>query len=101
MRHKDLTRTVYLVVIKHATPQNLMIRLDPTKPSLTVTGYIFNKFVHPTENRFITVREAARLQGFPDEVTFQGTLTSTQQQVGNAVPLAKAVFLSLLQDATR
>ncbi|HEU5227446.1 MAG TPA: DNA (cytosine-5-)-methyltransferase [Ktedonobacteraceae bacterium] len=82
-------------------PNLRMIRLDPTKPSLTVTGYIFNKFVHPFEDRFITVREAARLQGFPDTLTFEGTLTSTQQQVGNAVPvpLAKAVFTSILQDA--
>ncbi len=82
-------------------PNLRMIRLDPKKPSLTVTGYIFNKFVHPFENRFITVREAARLQGFPDSVTFKGSLTSTQIQIGNAVPvpLAKAVFKSVLQSA--
>lgn len=75
-------------------PNMRMIRLDPQKPSLTVTGFIFNKFVHPYENRFVTVREAARLQGFPDDFVFQGSLTSTQQQVGNAVPvpLAKALF---------
>ncbi|GAB1544112.1 hypothetical protein NUACC21_67880 [Scytonema sp. NUACC21] len=82
-------------------PNLRMIRLDPNKPSLTVTGYIFNKFVHPYENRFITVREAARLQGFPDSVKFEGTLTSTQLQVGNAVPvpLAKAVFEHLVHQA--
>lgn len=75
-------------------PNLRIIRLHPDKPSLTVTGYVFNKFVHPYENRFITVREAARLQGFPDHLKFEGTLTSTQLQVGNAVPLplAKAVF---------
>lgn len=80
-------------------PNLRMIRLDPKKPSLTVTGYIFNKFVHPYEDRFITVREAARLQGFPDTVKFHGSLTSTQQQVGNAVPvdLAKAVFSSVIK----
>lgn len=79
-------------------PNMRMIRLDPSKPSLTVTGYIFNKFVHPYENRFITVREAARLQGFPDSLKFEGSLTSTQMQVGNAVPvqLAKAVFEAVL-----
>ncbi len=84
-------------------PNMRMIRLDPEKPSLTVTGYIFNKFVHPFENRFITVREAARLQGFPDTFKFEGSLTSTQQQVGNAVPvpLARAVFTSVLQEAAR
>lgn len=75
-------------------PNLRMIRLDPQKPSLTVTGFIFNKFVHPYENRFVTVREAARLQGFPDDFSFCGSLTSTQQQVGNAVPVpfATAIF---------
>lgn len=75
-------------------PNLRMIRLDPQKPSLTVTGFIFNKFVHPYENRFVTVREAARLQGFPDDFAFWGSLTSTQQQVGNAVPVtfATAIF---------
>jgi DNA (cytosine-5)-methyltransferase 1 len=79
-------------------PNMRIIRLDPTKPSLTVTGFIFNKFVHPVENRYVTVREAARLQGFPDEHEFIGTLTSTQKQVGNAVPvqLAQAVAQSVL-----
>ncbi|SHL13481.1 DNA (cytosine-5-)-methyltransferase [Alicyclobacillus tolerans] len=84
-------------------PNLRMIRLDPSKPSLTVTGYIFNKFVHPYENRFITVREAARLQGFPDKLVFSGTLTSIQQQVGNAVPvpLAEAVFRSVTEYANQ
>lgn len=84
-------------------PNLRMIRLDPTKPSLTVTAYIFNKFVHPFEDRFVTVREAARLQGFPDDLHFEGTLTSTQLQVGNAVPipLAQAVFQTLLNHAYR
>ena len=83
-------------------PNLRMIRLDPEKPSLTVTAYIFNKFVHPYEDRFITPREAARLQGFPDEIEFKGSLTSAQMQVGNAVPvpLGKAVFQSILEHAT-
>mgnify|MGYP000879223921 CR=1 FL=1 len=82
-------------------PNLRLIRLDPKKPSLTVTGYIYNKFVHPYENRFITVREAARLQGFPDDFIFQGSLTSTQLQVGNAVPvpLGRAVFNQILSHA--
>ena len=80
-------------------PNMRILRLDPTKPSLTVTGFVFNKFVHPFENRYITVREAARLQDFPDELTFKGSLGSTQQQIGNAVPvnLAKAVLESVTQ----
>ena len=80
-------------------PNMRIIRLDPNKPALTVTGFIFNKFVHPFENRFITVREAARLQDFPDNLIFEGSLGSTQQQIGNAVPvsLAKAVLQTLTQ----
>lgn len=74
-------------------PNLRMIRLDPARPSLTVTGYIFNKFVHPTEDRFVTPREAARLQGFPDDWVFEGTLTSVQRQVGNAVPVPLAAAL--------
>lgn len=79
-------------------PNMRLIRLAPDKPSLTVTGFIFNKFVHPYENRFITVREAARLQNFPDDFEFKGSLTSTQQQVGNAVPipLARAIFQQIV-----
>lgn len=78
-------------------PNMRIIRLDPDQPSLTVTGFIFNKFVHPTESRYVTVREAARLQGFPDALEFVGTLTSTQRQVGNAVPvhLGRAVLESV------
>ncbi|NJN93105.1 MAG: DNA (cytosine-5-)-methyltransferase [Anaerolineales bacterium] len=84
-------------------PNLRMIRLDPNKPSLTVTAYIFNKFVHPYENRFITPREAARLQGFPDELEFKGTLGSVQLQVGNAVPipLGRAVFHTVLEHAKK
>lgn len=103
---EDLWHDSFKFYVKHdpnrqGGPNLRMIRLDPDKPSLTVTGYVFNKFVHPYENRFITVREAARLQGFPDDLKFEGTLTSTQLQVGNAVPvpLAKAVFEHLAHQA--
>ena len=80
-------------------PNLRLLRLRPDAPSLTVTGYIFNKFVHPTEDRFISVREAARLQGLPDSLFLRGTLTSTQMQVGNAVPvpLARAVLGQVVQ----
>jgi DNA (cytosine-5)-methyltransferase 1 len=82
-------------------PNLRMIRLDPDQPSLTVTGYIYNKFVHPYEDRFITPREAARLQGFPDDLEFKGTLTSVQQQIGDAVPieLGETLFQTLLDFA--
>jgi DNA (cytosine-5)-methyltransferase 1 len=80
-------------------PNLRLLRLDPELPSNTVTAYIFNKFVHPEEHRFVTPREAARLQGFPDDYVFAGPLTATQHQVGNAVPppLAKALGDSLME----
>ncbi len=70
-----------------------LLRLHMNEPSLTVTAYIFNKFVHPTENRYITPREAACLQDFPIDYAFKGTLGQVHQQIGNAVPinLGKAI----------
>lgn len=61
-------------------------RLDRNKPSTTmVPGH--NAFpIHPTLNRTLTAREAARIQTFPDEHIFCGTRQEQCIQVGNAVP---------------
>lgn len=78
---------------KTGGPNMRLLRLEMDKPALTVTAYIFNKFVHPTENRYLTPREAACLQDFPVDYEFKGTLGQVQKQIGNAVPvnLAKAI----------
>lgn len=65
------------------------LRADELAP--TVMGS--SRFVHPTENRFLTVREHARLMGFPDEHVFAGGRGQQYDQVGEAVPppLARAI----------
>lgn len=58
------------------------------------------KFTHPFLNRAITVREAARIQSFPDSFHFVGPKGSQMKQVGNAVPplLAKAIAQVIMND---
>lgn len=58
------------------------------------------RFTHPTLNRCITVREAARLQSFPDNFIFYGNKSSQMKQVGNAVPplLGKAIAETIIDD---
>lgn len=85
-------------------------RLDPQKPSPTVTRSGYRDFIHPYEDRMLTVRELACLQTFPVDWEFIGTrldsysskrdTTMTQfGQVGNAVPpvLAEAIGNAIMQ----
>ncbi len=67
------------------------IRLDPNRPAPTVMGS--SRFIHPFEDRLLTVREQARLMGFPDYHIFLGGRDSQYNMVGEAVPvpLAKAI----------
>ncbi len=67
------------------------IRLDPRRPAPTVMGT--SRFIHPYEDRLLTVREQARLMGFPDYHVFLGGKDAQYDIVGEAVPppLAKAI----------
>ena len=79
---------------KTGGPNMRLVRLEMDKPSLTVTAYIFNKFVHPIEDRYITPREAACLQDFPIDFEFKGTLGEVHKQIGNAVPVKLATAIA-------
>lgn len=77
-------------------------RLDPEKPSATMTTQTQNpgsgRFTHYRDHRVLTVREVARLQGFPDWFRFLGTQAEQRRHVGNAVPplLAQTIASALL-----
>ncbi|QQS30682.1 MAG: DNA cytosine methyltransferase [Sphingobacteriales bacterium] len=74
-------------------------RLKADEPSVVISNYRKNMLIHPFENRGLSVREAARLQSFPDTFKFEGPLMHIQQQIGNAVPplLAKALFEHIIK----
>jgi DNA (cytosine-5)-methyltransferase 1 len=76
---------------------DLFGRLWWDRPSVTIRTEFFKpekgRYLHPSEHRPITHREAARLMGFPDDFVFKGNKTEIAKQIGNAVPpdLAGAV----------
>ena len=64
-------------------------RLDPDRPSYTILAHMhrdLSEWIHPEHDRWITVREAARLQSFHDGFIFHGSESQQLKQVGNAVP---------------
>lgn len=87
--------------VKGAKISQIYKRLDPAKPSYTVTGsggggtHIY----HWEEPRALTNRERARLQTFPDTYEFIGTKEGVRKQIGMAVPCkgAKIIFESILK----
>lgn len=77
-------------------------RLDWQKPSRTITAHIAHDgywYIHPEQHRTLTVREAARIQSFPDYFRFAGTPSHAFRQIGEAVPplLAKAIGKAILR----
>ena len=99
---------------KHLRPRSgysgAYARLIPNEPARTITRWVFHpgsgRYYHPYDNRVITIREAARLQSFPDQFVFEGTYIQKSHQVGEAVPpllaqaFAKEAKNSLLGERT-
>lgn len=63
-----------------------MKRLSYDEPCLTITSAATSEFIHPVENRPLTMRECARVQTFPDDFLFCGSETQKILQIGNAIP---------------
>jgi DNA (cytosine-5)-methyltransferase 1 len=77
-------------------------RIEPDQPSVTLTvNFVHpgsNKCIHPYQDRALTPREGARLQGFDDDYIFVGNRSQIVKQIGNAVPplLGRAIASALL-----
>jgi DNA (cytosine-5)-methyltransferase 1 len=77
-------------------------RLDEDKPSRSITAHLSKDgywYIHPTQDRTLSIREAARVQTFPDRVRFAGPPSASLRQIGNAVPPLAAK--SLVEAANR
>jgi len=64
-------------------------KLKESDVSKTITAHMkfdCNMYIHPTQARGLTPREAARIQSYPDDYIFRGAFTKTYMQVGNSVP---------------
>lgn len=81
------------------TQNTVYLRLNYKAPSGTVLNVRKSMWIHPCKNRAISIREAARLQTFPDDFVFEGSKDSQYQQIGNAVPplLGRAVAEQVLK----
>lgn len=101
LQHASFTRRAFRRVMdgtptekRGGAPSGLK-RLVGTDPSLTITSASPSEFVHPIEDRLLTLRECARIQSFPDTFTFTGSWSSVATQIGNAIPPA---FMKMLAE---
>lgn len=72
-------------------------KLKSNEVSKTITShmkYDCHMYIHPTQARGLSPREAARIQTFPDDYVFRGSLNDWYQQIGNAVPIKLAEVLA-------
>ena len=84
----------YLTMFRGSSGKNipLYIRLNPYDLAPTVLGN--SRFIHPFENRFLTVREQARLMSYPDDHIFLGGRDEQYNQVGESVPVVLSTAIA-------
>ncbi|EAD7001808.1 hypothetical protein BJM29_04610 [Listeria monocytogenes] len=68
------------------TQNTIYLRVVYDEPAGTVVNVRKSMWIHPKKDRAISIREAARIQSFPDSFIFKGSKDSQYQQIGNAVP---------------
>jgi DNA (cytosine-5)-methyltransferase 1 len=95
---RALMRNYSNLTDKRSRHTGIYRRLRWDEPSVVIANYRKNMLLHPEQDRGLSVREACRLQSFPDSYQFAGSIGFQQQQVSNAVPplLAKAVFCAIV-----
>lgn len=106
LKHKSYTKRAFRRVIdgtpceQRGGPPAGIRRLRPDEPCKAITSAATTEFVHPFENRCLTLRECSRIQTFPDEFVFLGTTTEQAQLICDAVPplLATKIAISLMRD---
>ncbi len=90
--HESYKRRAYRRVMdgtpteRRGGPPSGVRRLKLDEPSKAITSGARSEFVHPVEQRYLTLRECARIQTFPDSFEFCGTAAERALQIGNAVP---------------
>ena len=94
---KEMKENTYTNVER--TQNTVYLRLNYKEPSGTVINVRKSMWIHPKLNRAVSIREAARLQTFPDSFRFYGPKDAEYQQVGNAVPpmLAQIIAKQILK----
>lgn len=75
-------------------------KLEPDKVCKTITAHMkfdCNMYIHPSQARGLTPREAARIQSYPDDYFFRGSYTKTYMQIGNSVPplMGRAIAMAI------
>ena len=92
LQHSSFRRRAYRRVMdgtptdkRGGAPAGLK-RLHFDEPCLTITGAACREFIHPIEDRPLTIRECARIQTFPDSFVFLGNASDKIRHIGNAIP---------------